>query len=77
VRTLLLGIQLWRAPDDPDDHVVRETLLVHASDTAAAVVVHRLGELPPPGAKAAIGASALNTVLAVATNILLRRRGPS
>lgn len=74
VRTLLLGIQLWWAPDDPSDPVVRGTIAVHASDTAAAVVVYRLKELPPAGAVMAIGASALNTVLALLTNWWLRRQ---
>jgi hypothetical protein len=73
VRTVLLGIQLWRAPDDPEDRVVREAILVHASDTAAALVVQRLGELPKAGARMAIAASAINTVLAVLANWLLRR----
>jgi hypothetical protein len=71
VRTLLLGVQLWRAADDRGSPVVRETLLVHASDTVAAIVVRQLGELSPRGATMAIGASALNTVLAVLTNVLL------
>lgn len=75
VRTLLLGIELWRAPDDPSNPVVRDTLVVHASDTAAAIVVRRLHELPPRGGTMAVGASALNTVLAVLTKVLLPRGG--
>lgn len=73
VRTVLLGIQLWRAPDDPDNPVVREAILVHASDTAAAIAVQRLRELPKAGTRMAIAASAINTVLAVLANWLLRR----
>lgn len=74
VRTVLLGVQLWRAPDDPNNHVVREALLVHASDTVAATVVYRRGELPKKGALMAITASAINTVLALIMNWRLRSK---
>lgn len=75
VRTLLLGYQLWTAPNDPKNPVIRQTILVHASDTAAAVVVYRLHELPKRAAVTTIAVSAVNTVLAVVLNWRVRQPG--
>jgi hypothetical protein len=69
VRTVLLGVQLLLAPDGRSSAAVREAPLVHAADTAAAVVVMRRQELPPRGAKVAIAVSALNLVLALLANV--------
>jgi hypothetical protein len=81
VRTVLLGIGLLRADDDPNDPVVRQAPLVHGADTAAAVLVLKRGELPSRGAKIAVAASAVNVVLAVLLNVFVRRahsdRSPS
>jgi len=74
VRTILLGVSLLRAGDDRRDPVVRQAVLVHTADTAAATVVLKRGELPPPGARLAVAASAINVVLAVLANLLLARR---
>ena len=73
VRTVLLGVSLLRAGDDPHDPVVREALLVHPADAAAAVVVLKRGELPLAGARVAVAASAIIVVLAVLANLLTRR----
>ena len=76
VRTVLLGAQLWRAPADPTSPVVRDTILIHGADTAAAVVVYKLGELPRRGATIAVAISAANTVLALLLNWQVRRPTP-
>lgn len=68
VRTVLLGVQLLRAPDDPHDPVVREALIVHPADTAAAIAVLKRAELPPSGARTAVAASGINVLLAVLAN---------
>ncbi len=73
VRTVLLGIRLWRAPRRADDADVAETVFVHAADTAAAVVVLARGELPRKGAVIAVAISAFNTALAVLLNWTLRK----
>ena len=73
VRTILLGIGLLRADDDPNDPMVRQAPLIHGADTAAAVVVLKRGELPTRGAKLAVAASAINVVLAVLLNLFVRR----
>ena len=73
VRTVLLGIQLWRTPATAGNHVIRETILIHGADTAAALVVYKMGELPRKGAMLAVGISALNTGLAVLLNWQVRR----
>lgn len=76
VRTVLLGVQLWRAPALADNSVVRETILIHGADTAAAFAVFRLGELPRKGALLTVGISAFNTALAVLLNWQVRRAQP-
>src|SRR4051812_22548287 len=68
VRTVLLGLQLWAAPNDPKNPVIRQAVVVHASDTAAAVAVYRLNELPRRAAVTTIAVSAVNTVLALILN---------
>lgn len=73
VRTVLLGVQLWRAPTDPSSQVVRDTILIHGADTAAAIIVYKLGELPRPGATIAVAVSAANTVLALLLNWQVRQ----
>ena len=74
MRTVLLGLDLLRAPDDPSDPVVHRALVIHPADTVAALVVLRRGELPAKGARVAVAASALNTVLAVLANRSCRSR---
>lgn len=74
VRTILLGVELWRAPLEPGNPVIRQALLVHAADTAAATVVYRRHELPPRAARTTIAISAVNTVLAIVLD--WRVRGP-
>lgn len=74
VRTVLLGLQLWRAPAEPGNSVVRDTILIHGADTAAALVVCRLGELPRRGATLTVAISAANTALAVLLNWQVRRQ---
>jgi len=76
VRTVLLGAQLWRAPAEPSNAVVREAVLIHGADTAAALVVYKLGELPRPGATIAVAISATNTALALLLNWQVRRARP-
>lgn len=73
VRTILLGIGLLRAHDDPHDPFVHQAPLVHAADTTAAVVVLKRSELPPAGGKLAVAASAINVVLAVLLTFFVRR----
>ena len=73
VRTVLLGLGLLRARNDAESPVVRQALVVHTADTAAALVVMQRGELPAKGAKLAVAASAINIVLAVLSNLPVRR----
>jgi hypothetical protein len=73
VRTVLIGIQLWRTPPTAGNPVIHETILIHGADTAAALVVYKMGELPRKGAMLAIGISAVNTGLAVLLNWQVQR----
>jgi hypothetical protein len=73
VRTVLLGVQLWVAPNDPKNPVIKQAIIIHASDTAAAIAVLKLNELPRRGAIMAIAISAVNTVLALILNLRVRQ----
>jgi uncharacterized protein YjeT (DUF2065 family) len=66
VRTILLGVVLLFSRGERRRRAVEQAVLVHGADTAAAITVLRLGELPRNGARLTVGISAANTVLALA-----------
>jgi hypothetical protein len=66
VRTILLGLDLLTAEGDPLEHAVRRAPIIHATDTAAAVLAGLSGELPKRAAVTATLISAINTKLAYA-----------
>jgi hypothetical protein len=70
VRTILIGADLLRRDPGARARALRVAPLVHASDTAAAVLAGRSGHLPSRAARAATAISALNLALA----LLARRR---
>ncbi len=67
IRTLVLGVDLLmlKADDASAQRVLRQAVLIHATDTAAAVYAGRRGELRGKAAKLTVAISAVNTVLAV------------
>ncbi len=65
VRTAIIGAQLWVSPEDERDRAVKLALLIHASDTAAAVTAAVREELPREKAWRVAALSAFNTLLAV------------
>jgi hypothetical protein len=71
IRTLVLGVDLLTLKtDDPNARrVLRQAVLIHATDTAAAAYAGRRGELPARAAKLTTIISAVNTGLAVVSLI--------
>jgi hypothetical protein len=65
VRTLLVGCDLLTRNEEVRRHALRVAVVVHASDTAAAVAAFRSGQVPRRTAVPAVAISALNTVLAI------------
>ncbi|OXM64161.1 hypothetical protein [Amycolatopsis vastitatis] len=67
IRTLVLGFDLLRLRDGSaaDRRLLREAVLIHATDTAAAAYAGRRGELPAKAARLTTTISAVNTALAV------------
>lgn len=66
IRTLVLGVDLLtlRSDDASARRVLRQAVLIHATDTAAAFYAGRTGELPAKAAKLTTIISAVNTGLA-------------
>ena len=67
IRTLVLGtdLLLLKADDLSAPRILRQAVLIHATDTAAAIYAGKRGELRGKAAKFTIAISAVNTVLAV------------
>lgn len=64
VRTAIIGAQLWTAPEDELRRALKLAVVIHASDTAAALTAAVREELPRDKALTAAGLSAFNTALA-------------
>jgi hypothetical protein len=73
IRTILIGSDLLRRDAAARERALRVGLLIHASDTTAAVLAGRSGQLPAKAANVATAISALNLVLALYAR---RRRRP-
>jgi hypothetical protein len=76
VRTVLIGADLIRLRGEALRHAVRSAPLIHASDTATVLMLHRNKQLPTQMARPLALISGLNTVLAV-TAFLADRRSAS
>jgi hypothetical protein len=75
VRALVNGVELLN-PDVAGRWLPEVTVIVHASDLVAATVAGRRGEVSPEFARRTMALSGLNTVLAVVSWVLTRRRAP-
>jgi hypothetical protein len=65
VRTAIIGADLWLAPRAERDRAMRFALLIHGSDTIAALIAAAREELPRRQALTTAALSATNTALAV------------
>lgn len=65
VRTVVLGAQLLGPPGPARARALRTGVLIHASDTAAALLAGAAGHLPRRAARLAALISCTNTILAI------------
>ena len=75
-RTILIGAELLARDPRVRRRALRAGVLIHASDTAAAFLGGRSGELPAPVAKRLTALSGLNTLLALTAWRQARRAEP-
>ena len=73
VRTIVIGLDLFRPPGEARDRAVRVAPLIHGSDTATVLTLQRRKLLPPQMARPLAAISGINTVLAVLAVLGSRR----
>jgi hypothetical protein len=73
IRTLIIGAELLMASGPRREHAVRVAPIIHASDTVAALLAGRQGQLPRGAANTAAVISGLNTLLALVARASLSR----
>ena len=73
VRTVIIGLDLLRAPGPELDHALRAALMIHASDTATVLALRRSKQLSPELARPLALISGSNTVLALTAYLASRR----
>ena len=76
VRTVLIGLDLLRAPGEELDHALRVAPVIHASDTATVLALRRSKQLAPELARPLALISGTNTVLALTAYLASRRSRP-
>jgi hypothetical protein len=67
IRTVLIGADLLSSSGSRRQHAERVAPVVHGSDTVAALLAWRRGDLPPRAGAMVTAISAVNLALAVAT----------
>jgi uncharacterized protein YjeT (DUF2065 family) len=65
VRTVVLGIDLLTLTGAAQERARTQAVVIHATDTASALIGGLRGEVPPRIARTTVAISALNTLLAV------------
>ena len=73
IRTVVIGLDLFRPPGEALDRAVWAAPLIHGSDTATVLVLQRRKALPAPMARPLAIISGVNTLLAVLANLGARR----
>jgi hypothetical protein len=73
VRTVLIGADLIAQHGEPLEHTINQAVLIHASDTLTAATLGTSGRLRPAMAVPITAISALNTALAIAARVYIRR----
>ena len=68
IRTILVGVDLLARDPAVRKHALRAAVVIHASDTAAALVTAVSGALPRRAAATTTAISATNVVLALIAN---------
>jgi hypothetical protein len=75
VRTVLIGLDLFRLTGPALDNALRSAVLIHATDTATVLTLRRRKVLSPELARPLALISGLNTGLAVTAFLAHRRSG--
>jgi len=73
IRTILLGLDLFRLRRPELDRATRAAVLIHASDTVTVLVLKQRGQLGADRARPLLLISGLNTLLAVVAATASRR----
>jgi hypothetical protein len=76
IRTIVIGVDLWLRPD-LRRRTLRQGVLIHASDTAGALIVTLRGQLPLRNGITTVAISAVNTALAIVALKQYSARGES
>jgi hypothetical protein len=74
IRTILIGLDLWRLKGTELDRAVRAAPLIHASDTATVFALQQGKQLSPERARPLLLISGINTVLSLLALLGSRRR---
>jgi hypothetical protein len=69
IRTVVLGIDLLTLTGPAQERARTQAVIIHASDTAAALLGGLRGDVPAKVAKTTVAISAVNTVLAVVAKL--------
>ncbi len=69
IRTVVLGIDLLTLTGPAQERARTQAVIIHASDTAAALLGGLRGDVPPKVAKTTVAISAVNTALAVVAKL--------
>ena len=69
IRTMLIGYDLLQRDEQVRRRALRIAPLIHASDTAVAIVAGAAGKIPPKAARTTTAISATNTVLALTARL--------
>ena len=64
IRTVFIGADLWLNPEGRA-RALRQGIVIHGSDTTAALIAFIFGQLPVRSALTAVAISSVNTALAV------------
>jgi hypothetical protein len=73
IRTILIGLDLWRLKGRELDRAVRAAPLIHASDTATVFALQQSKQLSPERARPLLIISGTNTLLAILAFLASRR----
>jgi hypothetical protein len=69
VRTVVLGLDLLTLTGPAQERARTQAVIIHATDTAAALLGGLRGDVPPRVARTTVAISALNTALAVVAKL--------
>src|SRR4051794_12877746 len=69
VRTVVLGLDLLTLTGPAQERARTQAVIIHATDTASALLGGLRGDVPPRVARTTVAISAVNTVLAVVAKV--------